>query len=228
MILIPSMGRPHLLKRFFESYMETKATLPGLVMVDENDKSLEDYREMVYPEGWSLVETKAISMGDKVREVWPTLKKADWVGLLNDDHYCVTPEWDTKALAHLDGYNFVSTNDRWCAPRKAAGFTVFSMPLLKAFGFPIFPRNLQHLYIDDVIEQLGRATGCWKVVMNIVVEHRHVLKGEAPVDATHEKVYTQKSWDADQKEFREFMEQDFVKCVERIKSFRREMKRDYL
>jgi hypothetical protein len=59
---------------------------------------------------------------------------------------------------------------------------------VRAVGY-IFPPGLHHLYVDDVWEAIGRESGYWTTDMDVMVRHRHVLKGDAAADETHKKVY---------------------------------------
>lgn len=223
-ILLPTLNRPQNLSNFSRSYVDTKATVPVWCLVD--DKDLLSYKETKLPEQFSIIKTgNAVSMGDKCRFVWPQIKDYawSWVGILNDDHYCITSEWDRKVEALIDGTNMVSTNDGyWNFGVRVAGLTAWSMPLLELCGFPIFPRNLQHLCIDDVWKNIGEATGCWLETMKINIEHRHVFKDLSKKDSTHDKVYDQEAWKYDGKEFQHFMEQDFKTVCDRIIKFRAE------
>jgi hypothetical protein len=216
---------------------------PGLIIVDKKDwlKNEGDYlklKETSWPvkfeddedfKGWDFAVTEAVTMGDKVREVWDQVKDNDYLGILNDDFEFQTFQWDVKLAAKLDGKNFVSSNDRWLAPMRATTATAWSMPLLKAVGWPIFPPEIKHLHIDSVWEQLGRATGCWRIAMDVIVEHRHALKGYDD-DDTNKAVYGA-YFDAQRKGikpledqiFEKFMAENFNKYVEKIKAFQ-----DYL
>ncbi len=194
-MLLPSRRRVTDLRNFFTSLKETEATLPGRVLVDSKDyaDNMNAYglleRELM-PKNWEFYISKSESMGDKVREVWNTYRKLDWVGILNDDHYAITKEWDKRLLSQLNGKNFITCNDNWHANGtlgRAAGATIWSGPLIRAVGY-IFPRDLQHTCIDNVWEMLGRQTKCWIVDMDVVIEHRHRSKGEAPMDETHKKM----------------------------------------
>jgi hypothetical protein len=180
-------------------------------------------------EGWSYQVTEAVTMGDKVREIWPLVKDRDWVMITNDDFFYRTFQWDVKLLKRLDGKNFVSSNDLWLAPQRATTATAWSMPLLNAVGWPIFPPQFKHLHIDSVWESLGNATGCWRKAMDVIVEHHHTLKGYDD-DDTNKATYA--SYFEAQKQgvkpledqvFEKFMAEEFNKVVAKIKEFQ-----DYL
>lgn len=227
-VLIPTLNRPKLLKRFVESAVLTKTKCSLRFLVDDEDygRNQTEYLEIedMCARNWKFIKTgTSISMGDKVREVWNHVKamKPDWVGLLNDDHVCVTDEWDKKSEAFLDGTNFVSTNDgSWNFGFRVVGLTAWSMPLLEACGFPIFPRNLQHWYIDDLWKAIGESTGCWIETLTVDIHHRHVFKGEMEQDETFQKTHSQEQVEYSLKEFTHFMEQDFKDVCARILKLR--------
>lgn len=221
LILLPTLNRPVLLKRFIDSYVETKAEVPVWILVDETDKS---YDGISTPDQIKFINTgPAVTMGDKCRYVWDDVKKdiPEWTGLLNDDHVCITPEWDKKVEALIDGTNMVSTNDGyWNFGTNVVGCTAWSMPLLESAGFPIFPRNLQHYFIDNIWKAIGDATGCWTETMTVNIEHRHVFRGLMEADDTFRKVNDQKATAYCQKEAEYFMQHDLAEVVERIKKLR--------
>jgi len=226
MHLIPSLNRIKKLSDCMDSFLATHVSTPGMIIVDADDLShnLKSYEELraKLPSDWRFEITKARGMGDKIREVWPKVRDCEWVSLMNDEHFAITDEWDKKLLKQLNGKNFVSSNDRWNAPARAAGCTIWSMPLLEAVGWPIFPPQINHLGIDDVWEQIGRQTGTWRVDMSVVIEHRHVFKG-GEMDETHKLTYGDQQWLGSpaqqdvQARLHTFMQTEYAPAVERIK-----------
>lgn len=233
MILLPTLNRIEKLTHFLESAIEAGTTEPGRILVDENDYEVHrsEYQALLLPEDWIFQLTKAVTMADKIREYWPNLSHRDYVMIVNDDHEIITPKWDKILVEALDGKNFTSANDRsartFSMPVTA---TAWSMPLLNALGWPIYPPKFNHLFIDDVWRELGRATGCWRICANCVVLHNHVLFNAGEKDDTHSAVYgsefpakKSKMWDEDQHSFEMFMKHDFAEAVKKIRAFQ-----DYL
>lgn len=228
MHLIPSLNRIKKLGECLDSFRATNVSTPGMILVDSDDMAanLEGYNSIreKLPRNWSIEITKARGMGDKVREIWPQVRDCEWVSLMNDEHYAITNEWDRQLIKQLTGKNFVSCNDRWNAPARAAGCTIWSMPLLECVGWPIFPPQINHLGIDDVWEALGRATGTWRVDMRVVVEHRHVFRG-GEFDETHKLTYGEGPWNNSPAHqdvvarLQMFNQQEFGAAVEKIKQF---------
>lgn len=223
-VFLPTLNRIKLLKRFLESYTETLATIKVLVLVDKHDFSENSigYGSLELPQNCSIVVTgDNVSMGDKVRSVLSLAEDEDWVGLLNDDHVCITPEWDKKVDALIDGTNMVSTNDGfWNFGINPVGLTAWSLPLLKASGIPIFPRKLQHWFIDDLWKAVGESTGCWLETMKVNIAHKHVFKGEMAIDDTYNKIQNMEQISKSRKEFEDFMKEDFKDVCAKIMAFR--------
>lgn len=190
LILLPSLNRPKLLKNFLESYVKTKATTPGLVLVDKQDPSKEEYLKLDYPKEWTLVLTEGRSMADKINEVWNQFIDLDAVCILNDDHECITEGWDQKCLSAITGTNVIGTNDNYVAPRRLCGATWWSTKVIKTVGY-IFPTGISHLFIDSVWEFLCAKAQCANILMDIIVQHNHAFKDPNSVkDETHKKIYT--------------------------------------
>jgi len=99
---------------------------------------------------------------------------------------------------------------------------------VRAVGY-IFPPGLQHLFVDEVWEILGRDTGRWTHVMDVLVEHRHVLKGAAEFDDTHYQAYgngfrqgagpdmEHGFWAKDQETYAAWLQGDYARAVMAIK-----------
>lgn len=238
MLLVPSRRRTEKLRRFCDSAIATKTSIPAMILVDKKDyvDNQQDYIEIEtkhFPNAeWKIHITESIGMGPKVREVWDRIKDRAWVMILNDDHFIVTPEWDKKLISQLNGKNFITCNDNWNAPRRAAGATLFSMPLIEAWGFPMFPPEIDHLGIDDVFEQLGKLSGCWDIDMSVTVEHHHVyqkiksmedFQNPQIVDDTHAAVYGRQLWNGSpaaeecRVKLEKFFKETFPGALERTK-----------
>lgn len=205
---------------------ETETSVPGLVLVDEKDfwnkkSTYLELKDHYFPENWDYHVTKGVTMGDKTREVWPRVENLEWVGILNDDHVPITHKWDTRLVEQLTGKNFISCNDRWNSPARICGLTAWSMPLLKVCGFPIFIPGMQHLYIDDLWKIIAENTGCWDLDHSVVIEHRHVLKRESPMDETHQKTYAPPAFQADLAVFQKFLNEEMPKVIVRIREMQK-------
>lgn len=188
-ILLPSLNRIKLLEQFFEAYRKTDSAMEGLLLVDRWDYATNEkgYSALQLPQGWALVKTEAVSMGDKFREVWDRYKDDEFVCILNDDHVPLTPKWDALLSAQMTPYQILFTNDNYQAPQRIAGAICIGGAIFRSLGY-LFPNGIEHLYSDSAWEYLAAKSGCAKYVPEIVVEHRHAYKDNTLIDDTFKKV----------------------------------------
>lgn len=224
MWLLPSRGRPANLARFFDAYRKTGGATPGLVLISTPD--LVNYQGLALPIGWHIFPTEGETQGEKIAECWEQIKDCAWLGLIGDDCVPQTQHWDRGLIERLDGANIVSCDDGWLAPRRLGNCWVMAGALVRAIGY-IFPPGLQHLFVDDVWETIGAQAACWSCRMDIVVAHRHVLKGEAPPDQTHRLVYGSDQsdtsgglWPADIAAYQAWAEGDAARAIAAAKALR--------
>lgn len=165
---------------------------PGAILVQREELAElgEQYAALALP--WALLPTTADGFGDKHREVWPIVKDLDWVGIACDDLRPQTPEWDKRLLSHVNGRNIITCNDGQQGNARMAGITIFSGNVIRAMGY-LFPPNFWHSYVDNVWEDIGRATGCWTYVEDVLVTHDHPFTDQkldpAKADDTTYKSY---------------------------------------
>ena len=234
MWLLPTRNRLANLQRFFAACGQTGVSTPGLVLVDEMDYAEHQarYDELQLPPQWKLRLTRGLTQGEKTREIWDEIVDRDWVGRLGDDNVPVTPFWDRRWVDALDGWNVISCNDGWQAPRRIADCWVISGQLLRAVGY-IFAPGMHHLFVDDLWETIGREASCWKCDMNVLVRHLHILKGDAPADATHRIVYgngfTRENrgpdriygmWSGDERSYRAWLDGDRHRIIREVRKHR--------
>jgi hypothetical protein len=233
MWLLPSRRRPANLARFFEAFAATGGATPGMVIIDEQDwqDNQAAYQAVTLPIGWHYRRTTLgyETQGNKLAAVWNEVKDCPWLGLIGDDCIPETAAWDRLLVEALDGGNMISCDDAWQAPRRIGNCWVMSGELVRAVGY-IFPPGLQHLFVDDLWEQIGRGAGCWAVRMDVLVRHKHVLKGEAPPDATHRFVYGSDTsdrnaglWPGDTFAFERWKAEDRDRAIAAVKAVRAEI-----
>jgi hypothetical protein len=230
-VLLPTLNRINLLKRFANSYIETKAEAPLLILVDEDDLRLNQvgYDEVAaLSDSFRIVSTRInVTMGAKCRYVYKDYLKnhfpeAKYVGLLNDDHFCVTPEWDKIVIARFrSGVEMISTNDGfWNFGIQPVGLTAWSIDMLDRCGIPIYPEGLDHLFIDNIWKAIGESSGIWRETMKVNIEHRHVFKGDMEPDQTFHKSNNQEQYQKDGKVFEDFMNTQFKTVIDKIMNVR--------
>ncbi|MBU6232205.1 hypothetical protein KGP36_06180 [Patescibacteria group bacterium] len=219
MFLLPTRRRIDHLRHFFNAYRDTDATAPGLVIVrkGEYEELKTEYDSLKLPQGWSIRLTEAESMGGKIRETQNEWWTKEWVGLLCDDLSPETMGWDRALIARINGWNVVSCNDGWQAPKRMNGAVLWSGDLFRAVGY-IYPDGLEHMFIDDIWEGLGKEGSCWYCDMGVTVRHRHAfLTGQK--DDTFDKVAS--FWDGDAARYQTWVNAEKNTALARIDALQR-------
>lgn len=218
--VLPSRKRIARLTAFFYAATANAMTTPGVVLVqkDELASMRTEYDALALPVGWRILPTNANGFGDKHREVWGAVQGLDWIGIACDDLRPQTPLWDVTLLSHVSGKNIVSCNDALQAHARMSGITVFSGALVRAMGY-LFPPGFWHTYVDNVWEDIGRATGCWCYVDGVKVLHDHPFTDQrldpAKADDTSYKSYGQQA--RDQAAYAAWKQNDFTATCERVR-----------
>lgn len=175
--LVPTRGRVESnLPRLLNAIRDMRTTTAGYIVVDQDDygANVEAYDTLDLPERWTLYVVPGGGSGVAFEQARAALWMDDqqWIGFLSDDLIPETPEWDVKTLAWLAPFAMVSTNDGAFAPKRFNGATVWGADYVRALGY-VYPPGLKHMFIDDIHEELGRATGLWHCEMSIMVRHYH-------------------------------------------------------
>lgn len=171
MWFIPSRERPHKLKRFLEAARKTGMSTSLMVVVDETEPKIADYRAldcdiMVRP-------GESIGAGEKLNDavkLYPDLK---WYGFLPDDCEPMTQGWDVS-LSEACQPDCVAYSGRGEGKQKF-GVLAIGGDLLRAVGF-VAPPGLQHYGGDRFWNSLSTRAGRRRIIEGCIVrltDHAH-------------------------------------------------------
>lgn len=193
-ILLPTRGRPALLRRLLDSIAATAEEphrLEIVLRLDEDDPASHDLdhplltvRKLIAPPA---------KMGAMIRAAYDA-SGGRYVMFLNDDAVCRTPGWDAAlagALARFpDRVALAWCNDLFRGPAMP-NFPMLSRESCEAMG-GICPGEYGRDYVDthlfDIFRKL-QALGHDRLVYlpEVVVEHLHFEAGKAHFDPTYAK-----------------------------------------
>lgn len=153
--------------------------------VDEADPQREDYRQLFeamgvdYEFGPKRTMPEAVNYGVEKFE-------ADFYGVLNDDHLCHTPNWDTllaDTVVRHGGTGLAAgkAENREGLPQ----IILVSQNCVKALGW-YHPPWLRHQYVDNVQADLYGAAKLIFPAPNVWIEHVHPDFGKAEMDSTYQ------------------------------------------
>ena len=176
MWLLPSRGRPALVRRLFGA---GNFKTPGLLILDIGDS--EKYEDVRLPEGWEKIIRPRMYLSGKINAGFEYCPSEPWYGVLNDDHLPKTPEWDLKLIAALKG-PLVWPQDNYA---DRISVPVMDGDFARKLGWVACP-EMKHFYLDDVNELIADCFGCSRLD-DVMVSHEHVNAGRMPKDKTWEE-----------------------------------------
>ena len=195
-VIVPSRGRPDSIKELLKSFDETKTESDLLVVVDDDDPTLDAYLDtgadifIVKKDGKGMAKPlnfTANLMKDKYRHF----------AFIGDDHRPRTMNWDVHFLNALDelGTGLVYGNDLFQGENLPTAIAM-SGDIVKALG-GMTPQGMIHLYLDNFWMKLGQDLGALRYMPEVIVEHLHPVAGKAQWDEGYIAVNAQEVYSAD-------------------------------
>lgn len=190
-ILVPMLGRPHLVPRLLDSIA---AATPGrhrvLFVCTPGDSAVRAVRD----NGREWIEVP-YAPGDYARKINAGVRHTDepliFTGAID---LRFEPGWLERACAHItEGVGVVGTNDLGNARVLAGEHSTHSLVTREyaARGTIDEPDKLlhegyPHEFVDDEFIETARYRNAFAFAADSVVEHLHPLWGKAPTDATYD------------------------------------------
>lgn len=217
--LLPTRRRIGTLQRFFDAAVRRGLRGPGRVIVnsDELAELRDQYEQVRLPQNWEIVSSPHTSLCETYRGALPIYRDLEWVGALTDDVVPETREWEAKLFTNYDGRTIITCDDGMQAPRRMCGAHIWPLSILKAVGY-WFPAGFKHCFVDNVWEELGRETGCWKVDMKVLVRHEHPWAGGAE-DDTYRHAYSAEFWANDEAQYHDWQRYYKPIALRRLRAF---------
>lgn len=199
-MIVPTRGRPESVPRMGDAWEATGA-VEGQVfrgahlywIVDADDPTLGDYKREIDQFPWMQVASIPL---------WqPMVPKLNWaarqlatlhtqVGFLGDDHLPRSDHWAQRLAAEMDsmpvGTGIVYGRDGY-QDRALPTWWAMSSNIVKVLGRMV-PADVQHLYCDNSMYQLGDKSGTLRYVEDVLIEHMHPVAGKAEWDPGHVRV----------------------------------------
>jgi glycosyltransferase involved in cell wall biosynthesis len=191
-LLLPTRGRPHLIRRLFDSLAMHTASLEDIEVIlylDDDDKTGQEISDARF----SLMKIigPRLSMG-AYNTTCLSRASGDLIMLMNDDVIVRTSSWDRK-VAELgrtipDGIFLAYPNDIHIGKRMCT-FPILTKRACELLLRP-YPEEYKSYFIDwhvfDIFKRL-RAMGYARIfyLEDVVFEHCHYMAGKAEFDDTY-------------------------------------------
>lgn len=195
-VVMPSRGRPFEAHRAIAELRRTAARVDTSVIlaVDSDDLCQPKYEALRWP-GYgpevSLVTLVGDETGDLVRATNTVAVRvaqddpAAIIANFGDDHHARSHGWDSQIFRALDRPGIAYGDDLFQGEALPTAPFV-SAAIVNALGWYFLP-GCTHLFVDNVLRDLGHAADCLTYLPDVVIEHRHPLAGKGRWDEGYER-----------------------------------------
>lgn len=216
-VLVPSRGRPENGHALLEAFEQTGTVADLFFVLDAGDPTARDYPAPAEGRFRLTVEGRGM-VAALNRAAGYVSGFARAVAFLGDDHRPRTPAWDGRLLDELDrlGTGIVYGNDLLQGEQMPTAVAMTS-DIVQALGY-MAPPSLQHLNVDVVWREWGKAIDRLVYLDDVVIEHLHPAVGKAPLDAGYERVNSVDMVARDGEAFAAYMADDFATDVDKLRA----------
>lgn len=202
--LVPSRGRPANVARLHAAFTDLGAGTDGgpwsdvVYIIDADDPELDGYLANGVPHAHYCVRHPSLPgvvppkrMGEIVNDSWTVYGMAHGyaaVGFMGDDHLPRTDAFDAVLMAELvhaggaDDLFGVAWGDDLLMHDAFPTAGMLGAGMLDAMGY-LVPPGFDHLCIDVVWSDIGRAIDRRYYRPDVIIEHMHPAAGKAELDA---------------------------------------------
>lgn len=215
-IFVPSRGRPQNIEDLLFSLQETKTASELIVIVDDDDETLDQYIEL----GCKIMMIAKQGKGmAKPLNFAANIFKDDYrhFAFIGDDHRPRTEYWDQKLINALDEVGTgIAYGDDLLQGENLPTAVAMSGDIVRALGGMV-PPGFIHLYLDNFWMQLGKDLKSFIYLPDVIIEHLHPVAGKAEWDENYRSVNAEEVYSADAKAFDEYIKsqayQDLLKAL---------------
>ena len=179
-VIVPTRSRPANIARLIQGWEDTGATAHLLIVLDEDDPTLEDYDEVLRESRGHEYGFLGVIVAPRKR-LGPTLnheaiaqaQRWAYVGFMGDDHLPRTAGWDDRITDNLADLRtgIVYGNDLFQGPNLPTAVFMTS-DIIRALGYMCPPEQI-HLYLDNAWKTWGESIGRLRYLDGVVIEHLH-------------------------------------------------------
>ena len=215
-ILVPSRGRPQNIEDLLFSLQETKTASELIVIVDDDDETLDQYIEL----GCKIMMIAKQGKGmARPLNFAANIFKDDYrhFAFIGDDHRPRTEYWDQKLINALDEVGTgIAYGDDLLQGENLPTAVAMSGDIVRALEGMV-PPGFIHLYLDNFWMQLGKDLKSFIYLPDVIIEHLHPVAGKAQWDENYRSVNAEEVYSADAEAFDEYIKsqayQDLLKAL---------------
>ncbi len=237
-VVVPTRSRPHNVRPLLRAWRETGAFVDGaeLVFVYDNDDPLREQYLAAFatarddapydPFTWidAAKHEQLVPKLNKAAEYLRVTRQPYALGFMGDDHYPVTSGWVAEYLRELRdvGTGIVSCPDGH-RPDDLPTQWAMTSDIVKALNGRMVPADVEHLFCDDAVRELGREAGCYRWRADLLIDHLNPYAGmRAPLDDQYRRVNAPEQYAKDRPAYRRWKRDRLPADVALIAALRKE------
>ncbi len=182
MWILPTYNRPEKCQAVLDQIIEVGCSTQGVVIINGST----NYPSLFLPDGWSVIKLPDnLGVCGAMQYAFMLYPNEPFYGLVCDDEYVFTPNWDIILTEAAGKDKIAFGNDGWQSGRRQHGYVTWGGDLIRRIGFLSLP-GLWHWYHDDVWEHIAARDNLNVFCEDVRVEHRHYRAQKAEKDHTYE------------------------------------------
>ncbi len=216
MWILPTRSRPDNCKRFLNAYLETNASTPVYVRLDECDPSLKELISLSWPDNFQIAIGPREGVRKAMNELFINYPNLKWYGFLADDVVPRTRGWDTMLVEKAGNKNISYPNDLG-KPKKQFLPTIPCVggDLVRSIGWFGFPAT-HHFYTDTIWRYIGDHLNNIYRLENVIVEHMHFGRGKSNMDEIYQQ--SQAKMKSDSESYHKWINESGPQVIKDLKS----------
>lgn len=202
-VIVPTRSRPHNVVKVLTSWRETHAFNHAdlIFAYDDDDPQAPAYKEAISGSGASSYRLpnwkKLVPKLNHVALIQAHLSWRVAVGFAGDDHIPRTDNWSGKYLETLQklGTGMVYGNDLHHGKALPTEWAI-TTDIIRALG-RFVPADVEHLYCDNSVLELGELTGTIRYLPEVIIEHMHPIWRKGEWDKQYQDVNSRQQYRSD-------------------------------
>ena len=185
MWILATRTRVNNCKRFITGWVDSQASTPVYVRLDECDPDLDELIALPWPEQFTVHVGPRQGLRAAMEEMFQTHPTQAWYGILADDLVPQTPQWD-QLLVERAGSGSISYPNDLGRKTKLPTHPCVGGDLVRAqgwFGLPV----VRHYCVDSVYRYIGDELRIKHRLDDVIVEHRHYSEDKTERDGLYKE-----------------------------------------
>lgn len=180
-------------QRFIGGWIESKASTPVYVRLDDCDPQLEQLKNLPWPSTFTVHVGPREGLCAAMEEMFHAHPNEPWYGILADDLVPKTSEWD-RLLVERAGCGYISYPNDLGRKTKLPTHPCVGGDLVRAQGWFGLP-GVRHYCVDSVYRYIGDQLGIKHRLDDVVVEHVHYSEKKSQRDGLYRETSRYKDSD---------------------------------